>query len=245
MVFEKSNAPKTYEEFLNWAAQQAQWNADRDYSSTLGTSPKLVRWFMDMKNTFPPLEDVGTQNNLTDYTIGSDIIYAAFRGSVTDEVCEKAYELAKKHDVGFYDPQSGEVYCDQIILCRLTTESLTDEPAIWGKIEKEILTLDCPTRGTSYRDGAFVTLLFENNGTDEEFMQCSPDYPKQKGFFTKLFGLSKGTGMEIDTYTVEAKSGDKIFTIKANKEQTMQVIRSYYTNRKLPDLSGWVDSGII
>ena len=42
-----------------------------------------------------------------DYSIGHDIIYAAFSWSVAEEAYEQMLSLAKKHDVGFFDV-SGE-----------------------------------------------------------------------------------------------------------------------------------------
>lgn len=86
MVFDKSKTPAFYEDFLEWTSEQTAWNEDRDYDSTAGTSEQLVSWFMEMKETLPPLngefrpsdEEIDTDRNieshLTDYSIGTDII---------------------------------------------------------------------------------------------------------------------------------------------------------------------------
>lgn len=50
---------------------------------------------------------------MADYCIGYDVIYVAFPWSVADEAYEVMRDLAKKHNVGFFDV-SGEK-CDIIL----------------------------------------------------------------------------------------------------------------------------------
>lgn len=45
---------------------------------------------------------------LTDYSLGSSVIYAAFAYSVADEAYTAMRELAIKHKVGFFDVSSNE-----------------------------------------------------------------------------------------------------------------------------------------
>lgn len=107
-------------------------------------------------------------------------------------------------------------------------------------------TLDNPERGTSHRDNAFVTIWFEENGTDNEFMQCAPDYPKPEGFLKRFFQPSGSTGMPISSYTVEVGTGEKIYIKQVDsKEEAIEIIRNYYGSRKLPDITDWEDSGIL
>ena len=40
---------------------------------------------------------------MADYCIGYDVIYVAFPWSVADEAYEVMRDLAKKHNVGFFD----------------------------------------------------------------------------------------------------------------------------------------------
>ena len=82
-------------------------------------------------------------------------------------------------------------------------------------------------------------MWFEQNGTDNEFMQCMPDYPKPENFFKKLFGLSKETVAGISSYTFEVSTGEKIYTSQ------VEIFHNYYLSHKLPDISDWQDSGII
>ena len=65
-----------------------------------------------------------------------------------------------------------------MIWCKIRTECGNERVVVWEEIREELLSLDNSERGTSNREGAFVTMWFEQNGTDNEFMQCMPDYPK-------------------------------------------------------------------
>ena len=256
MVFEKTNAPKFFEDFLSWSTEQTQWTEDRDYDSVEGTSPQLEAWFMEMKATFPPLNGpyclsdeaitAEIENRLTDYSIGSSVIYAAFSWSAATEAGELAEKLARKHSVGFFNPQTADIHCAGIVLCKMRTESFDDKTVVWEQVEKGILSLDDPERGTSPRNGAFITVFFEQNGTDGEFMQCAPDYPKREGFLKSLFGAKQNVGTGIISYTVEVGTGEKIYSTQVSgKEQVRQILRDYYLSRQLPDVSAWHDTGII
>jgi len=121
MVFEKTKAPTTRVEFMNWFAQQTEWSESHDYDNISVASSSLQNWFMEMKETFPPLngehapsdevidemlndEELGA--HLTDYSIGADVIYAGFRWSLAEKANLLMLELAQKHDVGFFDVSS-------------------------------------------------------------------------------------------------------------------------------------------
>lgn len=115
MVFEKTKAPKTKEEFMEWFEEQTAWGEDHDYQTISVASPALQNWFMEMKETFPPMngefapddsaleEDAELESRMTDYSIGHDVIYAGFAWSVAEEAYEKMLALAGKHGVGFFD----------------------------------------------------------------------------------------------------------------------------------------------
>lgn len=118
MVFEKTKAPATKKEFIQWYEKQTEWEEEHDYQTISISSPALQNWFMEMKETFPPMngeyapsiesidEDENLERHTVDYSIGYDIIYAAFSWSVVDEAYELMRSLAKKHNVGFFDVSS-------------------------------------------------------------------------------------------------------------------------------------------
>jgi hypothetical protein len=115
MVFEITKAPKTKKEFMDWYDRQTEWAEEHDYETVGVTYPALQKWFMEMKDTFPPMNgkfapeeeaianDEDLESRLTDYSIGYNVIYAAFSWSVADEAYEKVRTLAQKHGVGFFD----------------------------------------------------------------------------------------------------------------------------------------------
>ena len=118
MVFEKTKAPATKAEFMAWFEKQVEWSKEHDYESISVSSPALQNWFMEMKDTFPPMngdyapdedlldEDENLDSHMVDYSIGREVIYAAFSWSVADEAYELMRRLAQKHDVGFFDVSS-------------------------------------------------------------------------------------------------------------------------------------------
>ena len=120
MVFEKTKAPSTKKEFMLWFEEQTEWNEEHDYQSIGVSSLALQNWFMEMKNTFPPMNgdyspdadlldaDENLERHLTDYSIGREVIYAAFSWSVADEAYEFMRTLAQKHGVGFFNVSSDD-----------------------------------------------------------------------------------------------------------------------------------------
>ncbi len=115
MVFEKTKAPASKKEFMAWYEKQAEWGEEHDYETIGVSSSALQNWFMEMKETFPPMngeyapasellgEDENLESHMTDYSIGRDVIYAAFSWSVADEAYALMRGLAQKHSVGFFD----------------------------------------------------------------------------------------------------------------------------------------------
>ncbi|WP_010504050.1 hypothetical protein, partial [Paenibacillus elgii] len=95
MVFEPSSAPKERKAFMDWYEQQVQWSEDHEYHDPSVSSEALQRFYSELSETFPnmnvdddifeAMEEAGTDNRLTDYSLGSAGIYAAFAFSVAEE----------------------------------------------------------------------------------------------------------------------------------------------------------------
>jgi len=121
MVFEPSRAPKEKESFMEWYEQQVQWSEEHEYNDSSVCSEALQRFYRELAEYFPnmnaddeifeAMEAAGTDNRLTDYSLGSAVIYAAFAYSVAGEAYTTMRELALKHKVGFFDVSSdnGEI----------------------------------------------------------------------------------------------------------------------------------------
>ena len=92
MVFEKTKAPNTKKEFMVWYDKQTEWEEEHDYETIGVSSPNLQNWFMEMKDTFIPMNGEYAPN---------------FDNLAEDEAYELMRDLAKKHNVGFFDV-SGE-----------------------------------------------------------------------------------------------------------------------------------------
>ncbi len=113
MVFETAAAPKKKDEFMEWYDRQTEREEDHDYMSAAVASPALQDWYMEMKETFPPMDgddapdmdslSAEAEDFLTDYSIGREVIYAAFSWGKAGEAYELACKLAQKHGVGFFD----------------------------------------------------------------------------------------------------------------------------------------------
>ena len=120
MVFEKTKAPKTKDKFLEWFQEYSEWGGDPDHQNIGVASPALQNWFMEMKETFPPMNgeyapdddalaaDEGLESRMADYDIGQDIIYVAFAWSVAEEAYKQTLALARKHGVGLFNASSDD-----------------------------------------------------------------------------------------------------------------------------------------
>lgn len=109
LVFSKEAAPKTRPEFLAWYDSQTNWREAHSYNDPAITTPALRSWLLEMEQTFPDMNgpnatDDHTSEYETDYSIGREVIYAAFSWSLTGEANETARRLAQQHQVGFWDP---------------------------------------------------------------------------------------------------------------------------------------------
>ena len=111
MVFEKESAPKNRKDFMDWCSKQTEWSENQNYDDPKASSPKLHSWFVEMIKTFPAMNgpfanDDYDNNNVSDYSIGNDVIYVAFAWSVAEQAYKTMTELAKKIGVGFWDVSS-------------------------------------------------------------------------------------------------------------------------------------------
>lgn len=117
MVFEPSSAPKNRKEFMEWYAQQTEWEEDHSYQDHKVSTERLQAWFKEMVEYFPPMNgplasEDDDDPKVTDHCIGKHVIYSAFAWSVAEEAHTKMRELAVKHSVGFFDvsANNGEIF---------------------------------------------------------------------------------------------------------------------------------------
>lgn len=109
MVFNPAVAPKNQAAFLYWYKEQAKWMENHDYYDPKVCTEGLSNWFMEIKESFPPmngpfaLEVPNDENAPADYSIGKDVIYVAFGWIFADQAYPLVKNLAAKHQVGFFD----------------------------------------------------------------------------------------------------------------------------------------------
>jgi hypothetical protein len=110
-VFDPRTDLRNHGAFMDWYRSRTKWADGLDYHNAANTTSSLRAWFEEMRELFPPMngpdrpliEDNQHLDAVTDYSIGKDIIYAAFHTSKAVVAHESAFRLATKHCVGFYD----------------------------------------------------------------------------------------------------------------------------------------------
>lgn len=115
LVFDPAHAPSGRNAFLDWWDAQSDWSSEpHPHNDPAFTTPRLRAWFMEMIERYPPLNGpyaVSRDRRAADYCIGRFLIYVAisFDKQATQE---RAFELAGKHGLGFYEPSSpqGEIW---------------------------------------------------------------------------------------------------------------------------------------
>jgi hypothetical protein len=117
MVFDPEKAPKGREDFLAWFHEQTAWKESHDYNEPVALAPILRPYFDELIRDFPPMNGSYSSKDVddprvTDYSIGSSIIYGAFAWSVSVEAHDHIRYLAEKHTVGFFDvsTENGEIW---------------------------------------------------------------------------------------------------------------------------------------
>ncbi len=90
MVFEAEGAPRDRPSFMTWYWQQTEWSEPHSYDNPEMSAPSLQTWFREMIESFPPMngplatDDVDNPK-VTDYSVGRQVIYAAFAWSMAEE----------------------------------------------------------------------------------------------------------------------------------------------------------------
>ena len=113
MVFAKEHAPRGRQAFLAWYGEQSEWEEDHSYSDPVVATPELRAWFLEIVSLYPamngpfaPAEWPDDDSRVTDYSIGRQVIYAAFAWSVAEAAYQDMFRLAAKHGVGFFNASS-------------------------------------------------------------------------------------------------------------------------------------------
>jgi hypothetical protein len=117
MVFEPEAAPTDQAEFMDWYTKQTEWAAGVSYDSPSITTPKIQALLKDVQKTYSDMKSFATEADfpeddsiLTGYSIAKDFVYADFRWSQSGPAYETVFQLAAKHQLGFFDLQSSHIW---------------------------------------------------------------------------------------------------------------------------------------
>lgn len=104
-------AAVTDADFPAWWDEQSQWSEDHSYNNLEVTTPNLGAFYQELIRTFPPMNgpgavtdedlrrDAGLESRMTDYSIGTSLIYGAFAWSQARTAQATFTALAAKHGV--------------------------------------------------------------------------------------------------------------------------------------------------
>jgi hypothetical protein len=111
-VFEPLAELRVRSTFMQWYKSRTRWGDGLDYSNASNATPALQRWYQDMIGVFPFLDGPAEHEGKTEYVIGRDIIYVAFRWDKAAVAYETTRGMAEKHAVGFFNASGdrGEVW---------------------------------------------------------------------------------------------------------------------------------------
>ena len=114
MVFDLDTAPARHTQFMAWYEEQTKWSEGHRYNDPAVSATSLRAWFIDIIESFPPLNGPLSKDNLpedeasaTDYSVGQSVIYCAFAWSKAQVAYGTVFKLAEKHGIGFFDVSSG------------------------------------------------------------------------------------------------------------------------------------------
>ncbi len=108
MVFDPKALPPDREGFMDWYWKQMDYPEGHNYDDPEICSPELRSWFLEMILEYPAMngpyasDDIDNPK-LTQYSIGSTLIYACFGWPEAEQAYGAVFELAKKHRLGFFN----------------------------------------------------------------------------------------------------------------------------------------------
>ena len=247
-VFERRKSIKTSLDIFSYQEEFTEYTEDKDYNSLKGCSDIISSWAKKMFEEFPPMNgeyappdeaayaSEESENRLADYSLGAHGVYCAFSYHVAEEALEYAKMIADKYQVGVYDVQSNDaIFGKGIEILKYRTESHGDTIGSLDNIKGAIDTLDSIERGTTNRENAFITIWFETDGVESNFIQATPYY-KSKGFFKNI--LHKNKSNDIFGYFFEIEKDGALYqTLVKYKNELKELVSAWCIDRKEPDIS--------
>lgn len=98
-------------DFTAWWEEQSQWSGDHSYDDPEVTTANLRSFYNELIQTFPPMNGPGAPTEeawrrdaellgrMSDYSVGTLLVYGAFSWSQARTARDTFTELAAKHEV--------------------------------------------------------------------------------------------------------------------------------------------------
>ena len=249
-VFERRENIKTSLDVFSYQEEFTEYREEKDYDSLTGCSDIISRWAKKMFEKFPPMngeyappDEIAyaseeSENHLTDYSLGEHGVYCAFSYKVSDEALEYVKSISDEYMVGVYDIQSNDaIFGKGIEILKYRTEHHDDTVCDWDNIEQSVDTLDSTERGTSNRENAFITVWFDSDETNYNYIQCTPNYVSH-GLFGKLFQKNKSD--HVSGYFFEITENNSLYrTFVEDKDELKKLMKAWCIERKDIDIAGY------
>jgi hypothetical protein len=217
MVFEKTIAPKNRKDFMEWYNKQTEWKENHGYDDPAVTSIDLRNWFMEIIKIFPQMngpfafgddefENMEDESYVTDYSVGKNVIYAAFAWSLAEEAYKTVKGLAKKYNVGFFDVSSnnGEIlFPDEIKSIEEKTDNRQIKKEVQQLVKKyslDIIHID--GLNCKFKGAGFQSIIFMNQKKELGWLQysyCSSRFSA----IDSVFGFNVTAGFRIGEFSTE------------------------------------------
>ena len=116
VVFDSKKAPKDFDAFLEWCEEQEdKMTESLDIDEYETSSKKLQTWFLEICKEVVPLSgpfsnwdapdfvEGQDDEHGADYFFGKHAVFLMFSAIEPEKLSQKVLELAKKHNLGFFD----------------------------------------------------------------------------------------------------------------------------------------------
>lgn len=120
MIIDPTTVPTTtHAEFMTWYEETTEWNSERDYTTTDGSTDAIAEFYNAITQHFPDLnaaddldeadqddeddEDEFDDDAAADYTIGNDFIYISIDSEYAENAAQRCLNLAHANNLALVD----------------------------------------------------------------------------------------------------------------------------------------------
>lgn len=110
LIFDPASVPRDIEPFLAWTEGLGYGGAGLDLDDPENGTFALRSWFSDFAESFPPVNGplADADDGTTTYRCGPSFTMALCPDGEAGKAVEAGRNLARKHGVGFFDPNTDD-----------------------------------------------------------------------------------------------------------------------------------------